>query len=176
MCLEQKVNTFFHTREWSPSELLQGISRSAFLPRDQAERAERYDNLVDEFSLLTIIAFDEIATCRGYSRDRDFYAGLGHPAFLSWIKETIADEVTHATNAVRVIHKHHAARLGERDDVLDRWMGSATPHQNYRGTFLMDSLDPGYFRTDFPDFRNSLGQLFRNPELLDHASGKTVVL
>lgn len=131
-------------------------------------------HVVDEFSLLTIIAFDEIATCRGYSRDRDFYARLGHPVFIDWIKNTIADEVTHATNAVRVIHKHHASRLGELDDILDGWIGSATSHEAYRGTFLMDSLDLGYFREDFPDFRLSLHQLFHRPELLEQAAGKFV--
>lgn len=131
-------------------------------------------HIVDEFTLLTLIAFDEIATCRGYSRDREFYAGLGHEAFLTWIKATIADEMTHATNAVRVIHKHHADRLGELDAVLDGWTESATTHHEYRGTFLMDSLELGYFRDDFPDFRQSLNQMFQNPAVLDKAAGKTV--
>ena len=133
-------------------------------------------HIVDEFSLLTIIAFDEIATCRGYSRDRDFYAELGHPAFLSWIKATIADEVTHATNAARVIHRHHAHRLGEVDSILARWIGSATSHENYRGTFLMDSLDLGYFQSDFPDFTLSLKQLFAAPDILQRAAGKSVII
>lgn len=245
----------FHTRVWSPSDLLRDVSHTAFLPKDEVEYSERLANLwqglcsesdasalqqeigrrgilvsddakqyidlwsrdeqrhadgfvllleilcglkpdvvrkrllerphdfsainqyvVDEFTLLTIIAFDEIATCRGYSRDRDFYAGLGSPAFLNWIKNTVADEVTHATNAVRVIHKHHSARLGELDSVLDRWIGSATSHQDSRGTFLMDSLDLGYFKDDFPDFRRSLAQLFQNPGLLEKGAGKIVTL
>lgn len=38
----------------------------------------------------------------------------------------------------------------------------------------MDSLDLGYFRDDFPDFRLSLSQLFRSPEILDKAAGKVV--
>jgi hypothetical protein len=132
------------------------------------------EHIVDEFSLLTVIAFDEIATCRGYTRDKDFYESFGHPAFVTWIKATIADEVTHATNAVRVIHEHHAHRLADLDVVLNKWIESASHHEEYRGTFLMDSLDLGYYKTDFPDFSETLQRLFTQPELLRNASGKSV--
>lgn len=131
-------------------------------------------HVVDEFSLLAIIAFDEIATCRGYSRDREFYSELGHPAFLAWIKATIADEVTHATNAVRVIHRHHSHRMSELDSILNQWIQSATPYENYRGTFLMDSLGLGYFEDDFVEFSSNLKRLFTSPEILERTAGKTV--
>lgn len=160
-------------------EILCGLDRETINSR-LMQRSHDFSTIrqhvVDEFSLLTIIAFDEIATCRGYSRDREFYAELGHPAFLSWIKATIADEVTHATNAVRVIHKHHAHRLDELDSILSGWIGSATSHESYRGTFLMDSLDLGYFQSDFPDFAKSLKQLFAAPDVLQRAAGKSVFL
>lgn len=243
----------FHTREWSPSELLKDVSGTVFLPSSSAERETRYANLwqglcsesdagalkeeinrrellvtedgarfidlwsrdekrhaegfimlleilcgldpaqtrhelalrthdfslinehlADEFSLLALIAFDEIATCRGYSRDREFYAGLGHPAFFTWIKATIADEATHATNAVRVIHRHHSHRLAELDCILSRWTESAMSHRAYRGTFLMDSLELGYFREDFPEFAANLKRLVMNPALLETSAGKRV--
>lgn len=133
-------------------------------------------HVVDELSLLAVIAFDELATCRGYSREHRFYEELGHPAFLEWIKAIISDEMTHATNAIRVIHRHHAHRIVEVNSILAAWMDSSSSHNEYRGTFLMDNLDNGYFRDDFPAIMANLNRLLANPALLDQASGKTVVL
>jgi hypothetical protein len=39
----------------------------------------------------------------------------------------------------------------------------------------MDSLDLGYFQSDFPDFSQNLRQLFAAPDVLQKAAGKSVI-
>jgi hypothetical protein len=67
--------------------------------------------LRDEFSLLAVIAFDEMCTCHAYRADKEFYAGLGDNRFHRWLRELIADEAAHSTNAVNVIRASYSNRI-----------------------------------------------------------------
>ncbi|MGY4485456.1 hypothetical protein ACVWWR_004647 [Bradyrhizobium sp. LM3.2] len=72
----------------------------------------------DKFSLIVMIAFDEMCTCRAYAADREFYAGLGS-SFLRCQREVVADEAVHSMNAVNVLRARYCERIPEIGEILD---------------------------------------------------------
>lgn len=100
--------------------------------------------LQDEFTLLVILAFDEIVTCHAYATDRDFYRNLPHIAFIKWLHGLIADEATHFRNAVNVLRACHSHRLSEVKAIVDGLVGGVADASDYKGTFVLDHFGDDY--------------------------------
>ncbi|WP_244443457.1 hypothetical protein [Bradyrhizobium sp. Ai1a-2] len=100
--------------------------------------------LKDEFSLMVMIAFDEMCTCRAYAADRRFYAGLGSNQFLRWLREVTVDEAVHSMNAVNVIRARYSDRIREVGAILESLPSSVTSESCCRGTFVLDYFGDKY--------------------------------
>ncbi|AMA61550.1 hypothetical protein BCCGELA001_29005 [Bradyrhizobium sp. CCGE-LA001] len=108
--------------------------------------------LKDEFSLLVMIAFDEMCTCRAYAADREFYAGLGSN-FLRWLREVVADEAVHSINAANIIRTRYRERIPEVGAILDAVISSVGDDLEYNGTFVMDYFGGNYTQKMFANCR-----------------------
>ncbi len=85
-------------------ELVADGSEKDLWERLDAARSHNFsainEYLKDEFSVMVMIAFDEMCTCHAYAADKGFYAGLGNDRFVRWLREVTADEAVHSMNAV----------------------------------------------------------------------------
>lgn len=108
--------------------------------------------LKDEFSLIVMIAFDEMCTCRAYAADREFYAGLGS-SFLRCLREVIADEAVHSMNAVNVLRARYCERIPEIGEILDSIIRSVGDDPDYTGTFVLDYFGGNYTKQMFANCR-----------------------
>ncbi|WP_375779008.1 hypothetical protein ACE103_08155 [Bradyrhizobium sp. ma5] len=111
------------------------------------------EHLKDEFSLMVMIAFDEICTCRAYAAEKPFYDGLGNDTFHHWLSEVIADEAVHSMNAVNVIRARYSDRVGEVDAILDNLIRRVTDDLSYSGTFVLDYFGGVYTKEMFASSR-----------------------
>ncbi|OCK60180.1 hypothetical protein LMTR3_19905 [Bradyrhizobium sp. LMTR 3] len=100
--------------------------------------------LKDEFSVMVMIAFDEMCTCHAYAADKGFYAGLGSDRFVRWLREVTVDEAVHSMNAVNVIRARYSDRIGEVGTILDGLTSSVADESNYCGTFVLDYFGEKY--------------------------------
>ncbi|UPJ68363.1 hypothetical protein [Bradyrhizobium sp. 191] len=105
----------------------------------------------DEFSLIVMIAFDEMCTCRAYAADREFYAGLGS-SFLHCLREVVADEAVHSMNAVNVLRARYCERIPEIGEILDSLIRSVDD-PDYAGTFVLDYFGGNYTKQMFVNCR-----------------------
>ncbi|WP_245311580.1 MULTISPECIES: hypothetical protein [Bradyrhizobium] len=101
------------------------------------------EHLTDEFSLMVMIAFDEMCTCRAYAAEKPFYDGLGNTKFHHWLREVIADEAVHSMNAVNVIRARYRDRIGQVGPILDSLI-RASANLRYSGTFVLDYFGTVY--------------------------------
>ncbi|WP_244481734.1 hypothetical protein [Bradyrhizobium pachyrhizi] len=101
------------------------------------------EHLKDEFSLMVMIAFDEMCTCRAYAAEKPFYDGLGNKTFHLWLREVIADEAVHSMNAVNVIRARYRDRIGQVGPILDNLI-RASNNLRYCGTFVLDYFGTVY--------------------------------
>ncbi|MCP3413512.1 hypothetical protein NLM16_05290 [Bradyrhizobium brasilense] len=101
------------------------------------------EHLKDEFSLMVMIAFDEMCTCRAYAAEKPFYDGLGNKTFHLWLREVIADEAVHSMNAVNVIRACYRDRIGQVGPILDNLI-RASDNLRYCGTFVLDYFGTVY--------------------------------
>lgn len=108
--------------------------------------------LKDEFSLIVMIAFDEMCTCRAYAADREFYAGLGS-SFLRCLREVVADEAVHSMNAVNVLRARYCERIPEIGEILDSLIRSVGDDPDYTGTFVLDYFGENYTKQMFVNCR-----------------------
>ncbi|WP_247369954.1 hypothetical protein [Bradyrhizobium sp. CW10] len=108
--------------------------------------------LKDEFSLIVMIAFDEMCTCRAYAADREFYAGLGS-SFLRCLREVVADEAVHSMNAVNVLRARYCERISEIGEILDNLIRSVGDDPDYTGTFVLDYFGENYTKQMFVNCR-----------------------
>ncbi|WP_342724033.1 hypothetical protein AAFG07_33850 [Bradyrhizobium sp. B097] len=111
------------------------------------------EHLKDEFSLMVMIAFDEMCTCRAYAAEKPFYDGLGNDTFHHWLREVIADEAVHSMNAVNVIRACYNDRIGEVGATLDNLISRVTDNLNYSGTFVLDYFGGAYTKEMFASSR-----------------------
>lgn len=110
------------------------------------------EHLKDEFSLMVMIAFDEMCTCRAYAAEKPFYDTLGNNTFHHWLREVIADEAVHSTNAVNVIRARYGDRIGEVGTILDNLIRAAD-NLRYSGTFVLDYFGAVYSKDLLADSR-----------------------
>jgi hypothetical protein len=100
--------------------------------------------LADEFSVLVMIAFDEMVTCHAYAQDLGFYSGLGDSAFREWLRELMADEAAHCHNAVRVIRSLYGDRTEQVAPMLTGLVEGVEDPTGYCGTFVFDHFGEHY--------------------------------
>ena len=105
---------------------------------------ERIEDLVrDEYSLLIILALDEILTVHAYAEDRAFYSAWGAPGAMRWLRRLMLDEARHFRGAVQLLTVEHRQRsYRDAEACIDQVLGlSVGP---YQGTFLMDYFGDEY--------------------------------
>ncbi|WGD51311.1 hypothetical protein QA641_38505 [Bradyrhizobium sp. CB1650] len=110
------------------------------------------EHLKDEFSLMVMIAFDEMCTCRAYAAEKPFYDALGNNTFRHWLREIIADEAVHSMNAVNVIRARYRDRIGQVGTILDNLIRAADSLR-YSGTFVLDYFGAVYSKELLADSR-----------------------
>ncbi|MBI3630868.1 MAG: hypothetical protein HY221_00840 [Candidatus Sungbacteria bacterium] len=79
----------------------------------QRDEWNHYGLLYDEFSILLLMGYDEIATTKSYTMDYEFYRAFGHPAFVQWIQLVARDESYHFTNCRKILALNHKNRMPE---------------------------------------------------------------
>ncbi|SFQ08708.1 hypothetical protein SAMN05216330_11544 [Bradyrhizobium sp. Ghvi] len=110
------------------------------------------EHLKDEFSLMVIIAFDEMCTCRAYAAEKPFYDALGNNTFHHWLRQVIADEAVHSMNAVNVIRARYRDRIDQAATILDNLIRAAD-NLRYSGTFVLDYFGAVYSKELLADSR-----------------------
>ncbi|MBB4370645.1 hypothetical protein GGD63_003440 [Bradyrhizobium sp. cir1] len=110
------------------------------------------EHLKDEFSLMVIIAFDEMCTCRAYAAEKPFYDALGNNTFHHWLREVIADEAVHSMNAVNVIRARYRDRIDQAATILHNLI-RASHNLRYSGTFVLDYFGAVYSKELLADSR-----------------------
>ena len=132
--------------------MLYGEERAATIARLEA-REPAFEELAsffgDEFRLALLFAYDELATTRAYKLDAELYDRMGHPVFSDWIRRLLRDEGYHHANAVEVIRRLHAHRLGEVSRHVADFVSWDSGHNKYQATFLFDhewDVEPDFFR------------------------------
>lgn len=93
----------------------------------------------DEFSILCLAAYDELATVRAYRANLPRYALLG-PALVRWVRGVIADEAWHYARFLEVAVTEHRHRLAGSRAVVQRIR--ASERVPYAATFVLDHDDP----------------------------------
>ena len=94
-----------------------------------------------EFEILCLLAYDELATVRGYRGNLELYDLLG-PGFGAFLRRVVADEGRHYASFRGLLLQGHGDRLAEAPAVIRRIRGAdGTP---YRATFVLDHDDPIY--------------------------------
>ncbi|WOH64304.1 hypothetical protein [Bradyrhizobium sp. BWA-3-5] len=112
--------------------------------------------LRDEFSLIVVIAFDEMCTCHAYAADKEFYSGLGNNGFHRWLRELIADEAAHSTNAINVIRARYSDRVAEVGAILDGLTSGVADESGYGGTFILDHFGETYTKEMLANCRDKI--------------------
>ena len=101
-----------------------------------------------EFEILCLLAYDELATLRGYRGNLPLYDTLGQ-GLGRHVRRVIADEAGHYADFRALLVGHHSHRLPEVPDVVRRIRETeGTP---YRATFVLDHDDPVYGDHIFDD-------------------------
>lgn len=108
-----------------------------------------------EFEILCLLAYDELATVRGYKGNLDLYDRLG-PEFGSFVRSVVADEASHYAGFRRLLRGRHAHRLSEASATIGRIRAAdGTP---YQATFVLDHDDPVYGLALFDEVARVLEQ------------------
>ncbi len=101
-----------------------------------------------EFEILCLLAYDELATLRGYRGNLPLYDLLGAP-LGDLVRRVIGDEAGHYAGFRALLIEKHAHRLDEVEDVVRIIRASeGTP---YQATFVLDHDDPVYGDHIFDD-------------------------
>ncbi|RED44687.1 hypothetical protein [Aestuariispira insulae] len=97
--------------------------------------------LEDEFTLSTVIAFDELVTTRVYKKEYALYDRLGAAGVSQFLRDVARDEAAHYRDALAIVRECHADRLHEVRAVLDKILEKESIKREYRSTFLLDHTD-----------------------------------
>lgn len=101
-----------------------------------------------EFEICCLLAYDELATVRGYHVNLDLYDRLG-PEFGAFVRGVIADEGRHWGTFMELLRSLHRDRLHEAPAVVARLRAAeGTP---YRATFVLDHDEALYTDEIFDD-------------------------
>ncbi|WP_205409005.1 hypothetical protein, partial [Acidiphilium sp. JA12-A1] len=95
--------------------------------------------LEDELTICACLAYDELASLRGYGDAKPLYRSFGSPAAMTWLKRAARDELYHSLNARSILRKHHGHDLLAVTAVLREVVNSEHADPNaYKATFLFD--------------------------------------
>jgi hypothetical protein len=109
--------------------------------------------LVDEFTLLVTMMFDEIGSVYSYRRDLwEYYRHFG-TAVQKIGHHLVKDEGMHFNNAAELLLAQHQHRLGEIQGLLERISVLEKSLQKYHKTFFLDHAQEQY---RFPPQFNSV--------------------
>jgi hypothetical protein len=109
--------------------------------------------LVDEFTLLVTLMFDEIGSVYSYRRDlQEYYRHFG-VAIQRIGHHLVKDEGMHFNNAAELLLTHHHHRLPEVPDFLVKIATLEKNLQKYHETFFLDHAQEQY---RFPPHFNSV--------------------
>jgi hypothetical protein len=109
--------------------------------------------LVDEFTLLVTLMFDEIGSVYSYRRDLwEYYQHFG-TAIQKIGHHLVKDEGMHFNNAAELLLTKHSHRLGEVQELLKRISALEKSLQKYHKTFFLDHAQEQY---RFPSHFNSV--------------------
>jgi hypothetical protein len=109
--------------------------------------------LVDEFTLLVTMMFDEIGSVYSYRRDlQEYYRHFG-TAVQKIGHHLVKDEGMHFNNAAELLLTHHGHRLGEVQEFLEEISALERSLQKYYKTFFLDHAQEQY---RFPSYFNSV--------------------
>ena len=100
----------------------------------------------DEFTILCLLAYDELATVRAYRANLPLYAHLGRP-FLALMRRIMADEARHYASFLSVTRSEHPQRAADAGRVISSLRAAGAP---YAATFVLDHDDP-VFTSDLLD-------------------------
>ncbi|MEB3292031.1 MAG: hypothetical protein VKJ24_02610 [Synechococcales bacterium] len=120
------------------------ISGTSFAAMNQSFHARTHEIepiapvLVDEFTILVTLIFDEIGSVYSYRRDlREYYCHFG-PAIQQIGHHLVKDEGTHFNNAAEILLTHHTDRLSQVEPLLHTIATLETHLGKYYKTFLLD--------------------------------------
>ncbi|MDF1838747.1 MAG: hypothetical protein P1V35_12825 [Planctomycetota bacterium] len=135
------------------------------LQRDQDVAFEPLQHLMrDEFEVLCLLAYDELATVKAYQALLPQYLMLG-PSMGPLLKRVIRDEGRHYATFARILREQHADRLSETPALIEKIR--ASEGMPYANTFVLDH-DYGVWTDSI--FDRSVEQLKR---ALGQSSGAT---
>lgn len=122
-------------------ETLTGNDATADLEARRSDFSNVEHLFRSEFEILCLLAYDELATLRGYRGNLQMYDLLGEP-LGALVRRVIGDEAGHYAGFRSLLIEKHADRLNEVEDVVRRIRSSeGTP---YQATFVLDHDDPVY--------------------------------
>lgn len=107
--------------------------------------------LVDEFTILVALAFDELGSSLSYRRDVDEYYRHYPGSILQVGKHLVADEGVHYGNCIALLRSIHSKRLHEAASVLKTVTALESSLGRYCQTFFLDHAQE---RNRFPTFFN----------------------
>jgi hypothetical protein len=109
--------------------------------------------LVDEFTILVTLMFDEIGSVYSYRRDLwEYYRHFG-TAIQKIGHHLVKDEGMHFNNAAELLLTKHSHRLGEVQGLLERISTLEKSLHKYHKTFFLDHAQEQY---RFPPHFNSV--------------------
>ena len=96
------------------------------------------DFLQDEFSLLVLLAYDEIVTTKAYVRDFPIYDSFRRPELSKFIRLVARDEAFHFKRIVAMLRSRFAEKLGEVPATLGLVLAADRVDRPYAATFVLD--------------------------------------
>jgi hypothetical protein len=131
---EQVLGVYRATFSWD-------AARQARLEARQADFRPLAHLFDDELAVLSLGAYDELVTIRGYRGNLPLYRSLG-PAAERTMRAVIADEGRHFRTFLKLIRKRRAGDLARFEGLVARIRAcEGTP---YAATFVLDHDDPVY--------------------------------
>ncbi|NUX59529.1 hypothetical protein [Paraburkholderia youngii] len=113
--------------------------------------------MVDEFTILASIAFDEVTSTRAYKQDFKLFDSLGPDCLSVWIRNATKDEAAHYGNAMKLLKKNHSSRFGELPAILDKIVGLETSDGfGYNNTFIFDHVTDDFSNELLKDSKNTI--------------------
>jgi len=128
----------------------------------------------DPFSLLILLAYDEIITTHVYHRSIQKYDNFNSPQLSAWIRKTKRDEAKHFFLFVEKAKQLFSDRLHEAPSILQELHQLDFEKKQYTGTFVLDhnTLDYPINRKEIENtiIPTILKKLNESPRLLGGAN------
>lgn len=101
--------------------------------------------LCNEFIICVCLAYDELASTKGYTDAFPLYDSFCNPYISQWIRLAAGDEMLHAINVQNILLNIHKDKLSEAPGILRKIVNSESGNtEEYKATFLFDhGEDPG---------------------------------